>query len=223
MYNEYIKYSLSISVKFFYYNCSFKIHNDSTGAFFIYISKAFDMVNHHLLDKWYSLGLTKNALLFGLVWFKVFLKVLPWDLYFFLFWLTFNLPQICLNCSVHLYADDTIIYITNSQNPFSDFNSICLYWIRSHVEWCLVHINVVVLFNLIWILLLMMVYFLIMLIHLNILGLWNDHELTFMPQIDYIFNRTWLCLLNVHLIVLHFKLWNNYFSFFEIYYFPLLR
>ncbi len=39
-----------------------------TGAIFIDLSKAFDMVNHYLLDKLSSIGLTRNALL----WFNAY-------------------------------------------------------------------------------------------------------------------------------------------------------
>ncbi len=41
----------------------------ATGAIFIYLSKAFDTVNHYLLNKLSSIGLTRNALL----WFNGYL------------------------------------------------------------------------------------------------------------------------------------------------------
>jgi len=112
------------------------------------------MVNHYLLlDKLYSIGLTRDALL----WFNAYLhnrrqcvvfqgfqsdyviveKGVPQgsSLGPLLFSIFINdLPQISLNCSVHLYADDTVIYTSNSdlsqiQNSLQlDFNLV--------QEWC---------------------------------------------------------------------------------------
>lgn len=100
-----------------------------TGAIFIDLSKAFDMVNHYLLDKLSSIGLTRNALL----WFNAYLhnrrqyvvyqgiqsdysivgKGVPQGstLGPLLFSIFINdLSQICLNCSLHLYADDSYLH-----------------------------------------------------------------------------------------------------------------
>ena len=105
----------------------------STGAIFIDLSKAFDMVDHYLLlDKLQAIGLSKDSLL----WFNSYLhfrsqcvslhgcvsqsvimeKGVPQgsSLGPLLFSLFINdLPQICSDCSIHLYADDTVIYSSN--------------------------------------------------------------------------------------------------------------
>ncbi|KAI2662356.1 hypothetical protein H4Q32_001184 [Labeo rohita] len=105
----------------------------STGAIFIDLSKAFDMVDHYLLlDKLQAIGLSKDSLL----WFNSYLhcrrqrvclngcisqsvimeKGVPQgsSLGPLLFSLFINdLPQICSDCSIHLYADDTVV--TNVQ------------------------------------------------------------------------------------------------------------
>jgi len=72
-------------------------NNRSTGAIFIYLTKAFDMVNDYiLLDKLYAIGCSLRAILFS-----IFIN---------------DLPQICSGCQIlyadQLYADDTdILYI----------------------------------------------------------------------------------------------------------------
>lgn len=121
-----------------------------TGAIFIDLSKAFDMVDHYLLlDKLYSIGLNQNALL----WFNAYLHNRRQCVVFqgfqsdylivekgvpqgstlgpLLFSIFINdLPSICSNCLAHLYADDTVIYTSNSdiiqiQNSLqSDFNLV---------------------------------------------------------------------------------------------------
>lgn len=108
-------------------------NNMSMGAIFIDLSKAFDMVNHYLLlDKLHAIGLSKEAIL----WFNSYLhgrrqrvslhgslsqfvlmeKGVPQgsSLGPLLFSLFINdLPQICSDCNIHLYADDTVIYTSN--------------------------------------------------------------------------------------------------------------
>lgn len=90
------------------------------------LTKAFDMVNLHnrrqcvvfqgfqsdyvIVEKGVPQGSSLGPLLFS-----IFIN---------------DLPQICLNCSVHLYADDTVIYTYNSdlsqiQNSLQlDFNLV---------------------------------------------------------------------------------------------------
>lgn len=101
-----------------------------TGAIFIDLNQAFDLVGHHLLlDKLYVVGLWQNVL----SWFNSYLHdrkhcvVLHGsksDLYVqqrdvpqgsmlgpLLFSIIiYDLPLICSTSSVQLYADDTIIY-----------------------------------------------------------------------------------------------------------------
>jgi len=108
--------------------------NKSTGAIFIDLSKAFDMVNHYiLLDKLYAIGLSKSAVL----WFNSYLHYRRQSVSFstalsqprimetgvpqgsslgpLLFSIFINeLPQICLDSQIHLYADDTVIYTSNN-------------------------------------------------------------------------------------------------------------
>lgn len=110
-----------------------------TGAIFIDLSKAFDIVDHYLLlDKLHSIGLQRNALL----WFNAYLHnrrqcvaLLPsvlqgnqsdyliiekgvpqgstlGPLIFSIF--INNLPDTCLHTQVQLYADDTVIYFSGS-------------------------------------------------------------------------------------------------------------
>ena len=105
-----------------------------TGAIFIDLSKAFDVVDHYLLlDKLYSIGLQRNALL----WFNAYLhnrrqcvalqgtqsdyliveKGVPQGstLGPLLFSIFINdLPDTCLQSQVQLYADDTVIYFSGS-------------------------------------------------------------------------------------------------------------
>merc|ERR1712131_521788 len=121
-----------------------------TGAIFIDLSKAFDMVDHYLLlDKLYSIGFSQDALF----WFNCYLhnrrqcvaidgsqsgdllvdKGIPQGstLGPLLFTIFINdLPQVCSNCLTHLYADDAVIYtsgkdLTLIQNSLqSDFQSV---------------------------------------------------------------------------------------------------
>ncbi len=121
-----------------------------TGAIFIDLSKAFDMVDHYLLlDKLYSIGLSQHALL----WFSTYLHNRRQSVAFqgfqsdflivengvpqgstlgpLLFSIFINdLPSILSQCSVHLYADDTVIYFSHTdlshiQNSLqSDFNLV---------------------------------------------------------------------------------------------------
>ena len=121
-----------------------------TGAIFIDLTKAFDMVNHYLLlDKLYAIGLSRQALL----WFNSYLhhrrqcvsfhgsqsdfvimdKGVPQgsSLGPLLFSIFINdLPTICSNSQIQLYADDTVIYFSNSnlsqiqQTLQADFDSV---------------------------------------------------------------------------------------------------
>ena len=115
------------------------------------------MVDHYLLlDKLHAIGLSKHSLL----WFNSYLhgrrqrvslhgcvsqslimeKGVPQgsSLGPLLFTLFINdLPQICSDCSIHLYADDTVIYTSNAlvsktqSSLQSDFNAIQL-WFQSY-------------------------------------------------------------------------------------------
>ena len=104
------------------------------GAIFIDLTKAFDLVNHYLLlDKLYDIGLSRQALL----WFNSYLhnrrqcvsfnsvnsdflvveKGVPQGSILgpLLFSIFINdLPKICNNCAIQLYADDTAIYTSDS-------------------------------------------------------------------------------------------------------------
>lgn len=116
-------------------------NNNLTGAIFIDLSKAFDLVDHYLLlDKLFSIGLSRNALL----WFNsylhnrkhcVALQGYKSDLSIqergvpqgstlgpLLFSIFINdLPAIFSDCSIQLYADDTVIY--SSQATLSHIQS----------------------------------------------------------------------------------------------------
>ena len=120
-----------------------------TGAIFIDLTKAFDMVDHYLLlDKLYAIGLSSDSLLFNSFLhhrsqcvtfqgsqsdFKVIDKGVPQgsSLGPLLFSIFINdLPQICSDSQTHLYADDTVIYssstdISRIQHSLqSDFNLV---------------------------------------------------------------------------------------------------
>ena len=112
-------------------------NNNLTGAIFIDLTKAFDLVNHYLLlDKLYAIGLSRNALL----WFNSYLhnrkqcvviQGSKSDLAVqehgvpqgstlgpLLFSIFINdLPSIFSGCNVQLYADDTVIYTSQSTLP----------------------------------------------------------------------------------------------------------
>lgn len=120
-----------------------------TGAIFIDLTKAFDLVDHYLLlDKLYSIGLNQNALL----WFNSYLHSRQQCVVFqgcqsdyllvdkgvpqgstlgpLLFTIFINdLPQMYSKSFVHLYADDTVIYTSNSLQ--SDFNLVQK-WLHSN-------------------------------------------------------------------------------------------
>lgn len=112
-------------------------NGELTGAIFIDLTKAFDFVDHYLLlDKLHDIGLSENAVL----WFNSYLHnrkqcvVLQGSKSDFLtqdrgvpqgstlgpllFSIYINdLPSIFNNCSVQLYADDTVIYISKPNLP----------------------------------------------------------------------------------------------------------
>ncbi|XDV21785.1 hypothetical protein PO909_026805, partial [Leuciscus waleckii] len=124
--------------------------NMLTGAIFIDLSKAFDMVDHYLLlDKLYAIGLSSNSLLYLNSFlhnrsqcvsflgsqsdFKIIDKDVPQgsSLGPLLFSIFINdLSQICSDCQIHLYADDTVLYFSSSDisqiqySLQSDFNLV---------------------------------------------------------------------------------------------------
>ena len=134
-------------------------NNMSTGAIFIDLTKAFDMVDHYmLLDKLHAIGLSKQSLL----WFNSYLHSRRQRVSFqgylseslimekgvpqgsslgpLLFSIFINdLPQICSDCLIHLYADDTVIYASNAsisriQSTLqSNFNAIQLWFHSNHL------------------------------------------------------------------------------------------
>lgn len=115
-------------------------NNMCTGAIFLDLTKAFDLVDHYLLlDKLHAFGFSSSTLL----WFNSYLhhrrqyvsfrgarsnyasidKGIPQgsSLGPLLFSLFINdLPLCCRDCNIHLYADDTIIYC--SKPKISDIN-----------------------------------------------------------------------------------------------------
>ena len=129
---------------------SFCDRDQLTGAIFIDLSKAFDLVDHYLLlDKLHSIGFSRNALL----WFNAYLhnrrqcvsiqgsqsdylivdKGIPQGstLGPLLFSIFINdLPMACPNSHIHMYADDTVIYSSHNnlsqiqRSLQSDFQSI---------------------------------------------------------------------------------------------------
>lgn len=115
-------------------------NNMCTGAIFLDLSKAFDLVDHYLLlDKLHAIGLCRLSLL----WFNSYLhhrrqcvsyrgslsnfasidKGIPQgsSLGPLLFSIFINdMPLYCSDCDIHLYADDTVIYC--SKPIISDIN-----------------------------------------------------------------------------------------------------
>uniref|UniRef100_A0A3P9J1E7 Reverse transcriptase domain-containing protein n=1 Tax=Oryzias latipes TaxID=8090 RepID=A0A3P9J1E7_ORYLA len=132
-------------------------NNMLTGALFIDLTKAFDVVDHYLLlDKLHSIGLDRSSLL----WFNSYLhhhqqcvlfngsysnflsidKGIPQgsSLGPLLFSIFINdLPTKCIYSNIQLYADDTVIYSSKSnivdiQHSIQhDFNSVQL-WLQSN-------------------------------------------------------------------------------------------
>lgn len=134
-------------------------NNMSTGAIFIDLTKAFDMVDHYLLlDKLYAIGLSRHSLL----WFNSYLHCRSQRVYVngcvsqslimekgvpqgsslgpLLFSLFINdLPLTCSDCCIHLYADDTVIYTSNKSvskiqsSLQTNFNTIQLWFQFNHL------------------------------------------------------------------------------------------
>lgn len=128
-----------------------------TGAVFLDLTKAFDTFDHYLLlDKLHSIGLDRSSLL----WFNCYLHHRQQSIFFkgsssdftsiergvpqgsslgpLLFSIFINdLPLTCTDCNIQLYADDTVIYRSNSNiteihNCLQhDFDKV-QYWLRSN-------------------------------------------------------------------------------------------
>lgn len=124
-----------------------------TGAIFLDLTKAFDLVDHYLLlDKLHAIGLSRSSLL----WFSSYLhhrsqcvsfrgthsnynsmvKGIPQgsSLGPLLFSIFINdLPRCCTECDIHLYADDTVIYC--SKHNISDINNLLQIDFDSVQQW----------------------------------------------------------------------------------------
>ncbi|KAI2667398.1 putative RNA-directed DNA polymerase from transposon BS [Labeo rohita] len=195
---------------------------DLTGAIFIDLKKAFDLVDHYLLlDKLYAVGFSQNSLL----WFNSYLHnrkqcVVIQGKQSDLFIQERGIPQgsilgplLCSifikdlplafsYCSVHLYADDTVIYISNPyltqiQNLLqSDFNAL-QEWLHSNNLLLNAKSHTMVFdtkrmfkqkSNDIKIMCNDGTY-LHRVDQIKYLGLWLDPELSFKPHIDYILRK----------------------------------
>lgn len=204
--------------------------NQCTGVIFLDLSKAFDLVDHYLLlDKLKSIGFNRNALL----WFNAYLhnrrqfvqfkdaqsdecimeKGVPQGsilgpLLFSIF--VNDLPQVCNNCQVHLYADDTVVYFSSSnsfllQNKLqTDLKSV-QNWLKSNLLKLNMKKSLCMLFG---------THHSLKSAELNLyfdngtsvtketsvkyLGIWLDPELNFKPHIDYIIKRTYSCLMPLY-------------------------
>ena len=128
-------------------------NNRSSGAIFIDLTKAFDMVNHYIhLDKLYAIGLSKSAVL----WFNSYLHYRNQSVSFnaalsqpriiemgvpqgsslgpLLLSIFINdLPQICLDCQIHLYADDTVMY--TSKHNISEIQTSLQFYFNCIQTW----------------------------------------------------------------------------------------
>lgn len=201
-----------------------------TGAIFLDLSKAFDLVDHYLLlDKLKSIGLSRKALL----WFNAYLhnrrqfvsfkgtqsqnciveKGVPQGstLGPLLFSIFINdLPQVCQNCLTHLYADDTVVYLSSANLTQlqcllqEDFNSV-QNWINSNLlklnmtksnymlfgtRHSLQSANLSITFD--------NGSLMLRETAVKYLGVWLDPELNFKPHIDYIIKSTYSCLMPLY-------------------------